>query len=55
MFSTEQSERSGYAYLGLPLEDLSDEGVYSCVVPDENGKEQSLYVGIYNSDNDRKH
>ena len=25
----------------------SHEGVYTCVIPDENGQDQSLHVGLY--------
>ena len=24
-----------------------DEGVYSCIIPDENGEEQTLHFGLY--------
>ena len=33
----------------LPSSSFSsaDEGVYTCLVPDENGVEQTLHIGIY--------
>ena len=26
---------------------LSDEGIYTCIIADENGTQRTLYVGIY--------
>ena len=40
------------SYVGLQLRanqslTMFDEGVYTCIIPDENGDEQALHVGIY--------
>lgn len=41
------------SYVGLQLKtgrsfSMLDEGVYTCVIPDKNGVQQTLYVGLYN-------
>ena len=43
---------SPYSYIGLQLKGgysltAAEEGVYTCIIPDENEVEQILYVGIY--------
>ena len=40
------------SYVGLQLKtgrsfSVLEEGVYTCVIPDENGVQQTLYVGLY--------
>ena len=40
------------AYIGLQLRAnqsllASDEGTYTCIIPDENGIQRTLHVGIY--------
>lgn len=44
------------SYVGLQLKSgrslsVYDEGVYTCVIPDENGIQQSLHVGLYRHGN----
>lgn len=34
-------------YISLRLQSSGDQGVYSCAIPDENGVQQFLHVGIY--------
>ena len=36
---------------GLSLS-VADQGVYSCTLPDENGVQQTLYIGLYREDYD---
>lgn len=43
---TEQGA-SDYIYSGLPLDKVAEEGVYTCLVPDEYGEERQLLVGVY--------
>lgn len=39
-----------YSYVNLTIiQDQKASGVYTCVIKDENGIPQSLYIGIYNS------
>ena len=40
------------SYVGLQLRagwslSTSNEGVYTCLIPDENGIQQTLHIGIY--------
>ena len=40
------------SYVGLQLRtnqslSMFDEGIYTCIIPDENGDQQALHVGIY--------
>ena len=51
-FETSAVLRSYYSYSTLQLThgsslSSSDQGVYSCIVPDENGEEQTLHIGVY--------
>ena len=51
-FTTEHGGGIFPSYIGLQLTSgftlmASDQGVYTCIIPDENGIEQSLLVGIY--------
>jgi len=34
---------------GSALTRSSDQGIYSCLIPDENGTEQTLHIGLYSS------
>ena len=34
-------------FISLQLQNISNEGVYSCVIPDQDGIEQYLHIGIY--------
>ena len=47
------------SYIGLQLKtgrsfSVLDEGVYTCVIPDENGVRQTLHVGLYSRGYRRK-
>ncbi len=58
-FRIEQQSGMYPSYITLQLitgEELAfgDQGVYTCLVPDENGEEQALHVGIYRSDYEGK-
>ena len=32
---------------GSALTESADQGIYSCLIPDENGTEQTLHIGLY--------
>ena len=36
-----------YSFLDLSFQDAEEEGVHSCITIDENGRDKSLYVGLY--------
>ncbi len=40
---------SEYVYSVLPLDELTEEGVYTCLVPDEYGQEWPLLAAVYTS------
>ena len=45
------------SYVSLQLNNgtslgVDDQGVYTCLIPDENGEERALHVGIYRNDYD---
>ena len=51
-FAIVRGEGSTQSYIALQLNTGysltdADEGVYTCIIPDENGIEQTLYVGLY--------
>ena len=51
-FSVVRGGGSFPAYVGLQLRanqplSISDEGIYTCIIPDENGVQRTLHVGIY--------
>jgi hypothetical protein len=45
----EDSEGVTFDHVAFNLSTVSNYGIHSCVIADERGVEQSLFIGIYNS------
>ena len=49
--SCDDSESAGVTFnsVALNLGEVAEEGVYTCIVQDELGVEQKLFIGVYQS------